>query len=67
MNKIFETGEFLEEWAVRIIVILLKGGEKNDLNNYCGITLSPYFPCLAPRGTYQFSKFLAGPLIEQEC
>ena len=39
MNKIFDTGEFPEEWAVGIIVILFKGGEKNDINNYCGITL----------------------------
>ena len=39
MNKIFDTGEFPEEWAVGIIVILLKRGEKNDINNYRGITL----------------------------
>ena len=39
MNKIFDTGEFPEEWAVGIIVILFKGGEKNDINNYRGITL----------------------------
>ena len=39
LNKIFDSGEFPEEWAVGIIVILFKGGEKNDLNNYRGITL----------------------------
>ena len=37
--KIFDSGEFPEEWAVGIIVILFKGSEKNDLNNYRGITL----------------------------
>ena len=39
LNKIFDSGEFLEEWAAGIIVVLFKGGEKNDLNNYRGITL----------------------------
>ena len=39
MNKIFDTGEFPEEWAVEIIVILFNWGEKNDINNYRGITL----------------------------
>ena len=39
LNKIFDSGGFPEEWAVGIIVILFKGGEKNDLNNYRGITL----------------------------
>ena len=38
-NKIFDSGEFPEEWAVGIIVILFKGGERDDLNNYRGITL----------------------------
>ena len=40
LNKMFDLGEFPEEQAVGIIVILFKGGEKNDLNNYYGITLS---------------------------
>ena len=39
LNKIFDSGEFPGEWAVGIIVILFKGGEKTDLNNYRGITL----------------------------
>ena len=38
-NKIFDSGEFPEEWALGIIVILFKGGERDDLNNYRGITL----------------------------
>ena len=39
LNKIFDSGEFPEEWAAGIIVVFFKGGEKNDLNNYRGITL----------------------------
>ena len=39
MNKTFDTGGFPEEWALGIIVILFKEGEKNDINNYRGITL----------------------------
>ena len=39
LNKIFDSGEFPGEWAVGIIVILFKGSEKTDLNNYRGITL----------------------------
>ena len=39
LSKIFDSGEFPGEWAVGIIVILFKGGEKIDLNNYRGITL----------------------------
>ena len=38
-NKIFDSGEFPEEWALGIIVILFKGSERDDLNNYRGITL----------------------------
>ena len=38
-NKILDSEEFPEEWAIGIIVILFKGGERNDLNNYRGITL----------------------------
>ena len=39
-NKIVDSGEFSEEWALGIIVILFKGGERDDLNNYRGITSS---------------------------
>ena len=39
MNKIFDTGEFPQERAVGIILIMFKGGEKNDSNNYRGINL----------------------------
>ena len=45
MNKIFDTGQFPEEWAVGIIVILFKGGEKSDINNYRGITLLSLESC----------------------
>ena len=31
MNKIFSSGEFPDEWAVGIIVIIFKGGETNNL------------------------------------
>ena len=30
LNKIFDSGEFPDEWAVGIIAILFKGGEKTD-------------------------------------
>ena len=39
VNKIFDSAEFPDEWAVGIIVTIFKEGEKNDLNNYRGITL----------------------------
>ena len=39
LNKIFESGEFPEEWAMGIIVPIFKGGAREDLNNYRGITL----------------------------
>ena len=37
-NKILQSGKFPEEWSVGIIVVLFKGGDKADLNNYRGIT-----------------------------
>ena len=42
-NKIFDHGEFPEEWAVGIIVLLFKGGDKSDLDNFQGITLLRIF------------------------
>ena len=39
LNTNFESGNFPEEWALGIIVILFKEGTKSDLNNYRGITL----------------------------
>ena len=36
--EIFDSGEFHEEWAVGAIILLFKGGEKSDLDNYRGIT-----------------------------
>ncbi len=42
-NKILDSGEFPEEWAIGIIVLLFKSGDKSDLNNYRGITLLSIF------------------------
>ena len=39
LNNIFDSGNFPEEWALGVIVILYKDGTKSDLNNYRGITL----------------------------
>ena len=39
LNKIFDSGDFPQEWALGIIVILFKDRTKSDLNNYRGITL----------------------------
>ena len=39
LNNIFDSGDFPEEWALGVIVILFKDGIKSDLNNYRGITL----------------------------
>ena len=37
-NRILNTGDFPKEWAVGIIVPILKKGIAEDLNNYRGIT-----------------------------
>ena len=37
-NRILERGDFPEEWAVGIIFLLFKGGDKRNLDNYRGIT-----------------------------
>ena len=42
-KKIFKNGEFPEEWAIGIIVVIFKGGEKENLDNYRGITLLSIF------------------------
>ena len=39
LNKIFDSGNFPEEWALGVIVILFKESTKSDLNNCRGITL----------------------------
>ena len=39
LNNIFDSGDFPEEWALGVIVIILKDGIKSDLNNYRGISL----------------------------
>ena len=39
LNKIFDSGEFPDEWMAGIIVMLFRGQANNDLNNYRGITL----------------------------
>ncbi len=37
-NRILESCHFPEEWAVGIIFLLFKGGDKRNLDNYRGIT-----------------------------
>ena len=33
-NKLLHSGKFPEEWSVGIIVVLFKGGDEADVNNY---------------------------------
>ena len=53
-NKLLQTGTFPEEWSVGIIIVLFKGGDEADLNNYRGITLLSIF-----------GKFFLGVLLER--
>ena len=53
-NKLLQSGTFPEEWSVGIIVVLFKGGDQADLNNYRGITLLSIF-----------GKFFLGVLLER--
>ena len=53
-NKLLHSGKFPEEWSVGIIVVLFKGGDEADLNNYRGITLLSIF-----------GKFFLGVLLER--
>ena len=46
LNNVFDSGDFPEEWALGIIVILFKDGMKSELNNYRGITLLSMFEIL---------------------
>ena len=43
-NKIFNSGHYPENWSTGCIVPIFKKGDKNDPNNYRGITL---VSCLA--------------------
>ena len=53
-NSLLNSGQFPEEWSVGIIVVLFKGGDKSDLNNYRGITLLSIF-----------GKFFLGVLLDR--
>ena len=53
-NKVLHSGKFPEEWSLGIIVVLVKGGDEADLNNYRGITLLSIF-----------GKFFLGALLER--
>ena len=53
-NKLLQSGTFPEEWSIGIIVVLFKGGDETDLNNYRGITLLSIF-----------GKFFLGVLLDR--
>ena len=42
-NFIFESGYFPEDWAIGVIVPLFKKGDRNNVNNYRGISLLNIF------------------------
>ena len=56
LSKIFESGEFPEEWAMGIIVPIFKGGEREDLNNYRGINAVEYCSKILCRHTKRMIK-----------
>ena len=53
-NKLLQSGKVPEEWSAGISVVLFKGGDKANLNNYRGITLLNIF-----------GKFFLGVLLER--
>ena len=53
-NKLLQSGKFPDEWSIGILVVLFKGGDEKDLNNYRGITLLSIF-----------GKFFLGVLLER--
>ena len=53
-NNLLQSGKFPQEWSIGIIVVLCKGGDKADLNNYRGISLLSIF-----------GKFFLGVLLER--
>ena len=42
-NKLLQSGKFSEKWSIGILVVLFKGGDEKNLNNYRDITLSSIF------------------------
>ena len=42
-NKILQSGKYPEQWSVNVLSTIHKGGCKNDLDNYRGISVSSCF------------------------
>jgi len=42
-NKVFDSGHIPESWSHGYIVPIYKKGDKNDPNNYRGLTLMSHF------------------------
>ncbi len=59
-NIILKSGEFPEEWAIGIVVLIFKGGDKSKLDNYRAITLLSIFSKL-------FIRILLERLIKIVC